>query len=206
MSLNLLFLQGIFLNMPLKYGMGYMTYFRFCVQAIGQLFSDIFEQLLIIAPDQYYIFNFRKKYWRKKLMAGSELKTIGKFSVIKNPSKIFIGRSVINNFTTIDATLGEGIWIGNDVFIGLYVLIVCYDHCFSDSVKPIAEQGYTSGKIVIEDDVWIGSHVVITNNVTIGKGSVIGAGAVVTHDIPPYSVAVGVPAKVIRTRIISSSE
>ena len=54
------------------------------------------------------------------------------------------------------------------------------------------------GKIIIEQDCWIGANVTVMPNVTIGESSVIGAGAVVTKDVPPYSVAVGIPAKVIR--------
>jgi acetyltransferase-like isoleucine patch superfamily enzyme len=53
---------------------------------------------------------------------------------------------------------------------------------------------------VIEDDCWLGDGVKVLDGVTIGRGSVIGAGAVVTKDIPPFSVAVGVPARVIKTR------
>ena len=56
------------------------------------------------------------------------------------------------------------------------------------------------GGIIIEDDCWLGSHVTVTKGVRIGKGSVIGANSVVTKDIPPYSVAVGTPAKVIKKR------
>ena len=56
------------------------------------------------------------------------------------------------------------------------------------------------GKIKIEDDVWIGSNVIILPNINIGKGSIIGAGSVVTKNIPEYSVAVGVPARVIKNR------
>jgi len=53
---------------------------------------------------------------------------------------------------------------------------------------------------VIDDDVWLGAGVIVLNGVTIGRGAVIGAGAVVTKDVPPYSVAVGVPAVVVRRR------
>ncbi|MBO5765373.1 MAG: acyltransferase, partial [Lentisphaeria bacterium] len=66
--------------------------------------------------------------------------------------------------------------------------------------KTIHEQGMKPGRITIEDDVWIAGGVHINSGVTIGRGSVIGAGAVVTKDIPPMSVAVGVPAKVIKKR------
>lgn len=58
----------------------------------------------------------------------------------------------------------------------------------------------TKGDVLIEDDVWIGSNSVILSGVTIGRGSVIGAGSVVTKDIPPYSIAVGIPAKVLKKR------
>ena len=66
------------------------------------------------------------------------------------------------------------------------------------TTKP--DTGTTPEKIIIEDDVWIGTHAVILAGVTVGAHSVIGAGSVVTKDIPPYSIAVGVPAKVIATR------
>ena len=58
---------------------------------------------------------------------------------------------------------------------------------------PVAHKGIT-----VEDDVWIGSGSVVTDGVTIGKGSVIAAGSVVTRDVPPYTVAAGIPARVIR--------
>lgn len=65
---------------------------------------------------------------------------------------------------------------------------------------PIREQGVTREGIIIEDDCWLGSGVKVLDGVTIGKGCVIGANSVVTKDIPPYSVAVGAPARVIKKR------
>ncbi len=63
------------------------------------------------------------------------------------------------------------------------------------------QQGFAEEKpVVIEDDVWIGSRVTILPGVTIGRGSVVGAAAVVTKDVPPYSVVAGNPAKVVKTR------
>jgi len=159
-----------------------------------------FEQLISILPDNQFSLWIRRKYWEKQLRKGSCPVTIGKYSQFKLPSKIFFGRSVVNNFTIIDATHGESIEIGDDVSIGPFCMIVCWDHTYSDKTKIIRQQGYSGGRIIIEDDVWIGSHVIITKNITIGQGSIIGAGAVVTHDIPPYSIATGVPAKVIKTR------
>jgi acetyltransferase-like isoleucine patch superfamily enzyme len=76
-----------------------------------------------------------------------------------------------------------------------------YQHSFSDTHRPMREQSLTSkGDIVIEDDVWLGLHVCVMDGVTIGRGAVVGAGAVVTQEIPPYAVVGGVPARVIRFR------
>ncbi|MCA9936785.1 MAG: hypothetical protein KC415_22775 [Anaerolineales bacterium] len=79
-------------------------------------------------------------------------------------------------------------------------------HGFADVQRPISEQGYTNAPIVIEDDVWIGFQAVILPGVTVGKGSIIGAGAVVTKDVPPYSIMGGVPARLIRQRELPSSQ
>ena len=62
------------------------------------------------------------------------------------------------------------------------------------------EQGLSEAPIVIEDDVWIGCHSVILMGVTIGKGAVIGANSLVNQDIPPFAIAAGSPAKIIRSR------
>ena len=93
-----------------------------------------------------------------------------------------------------------GLDIGGGVRISAHVVIVPMNHIFKNPAIPIWMQGETRKGIKIEDDVWIGAGAKILDGVTIGKGSVIGAGAVVTRDIPPYSVAVGVPAKVIKKR------
>lgn len=93
-----------------------------------------------------------------------------------------------------------GVTIGSNVLIGPNVVIRSSDHIFADSKIPIREQGHIHGTIIIEDDVWLGANVVVTKNVKIGRGSVIGAGSVVTKNIPEYSIAVGVPAKVVGTR------
>jgi acetyltransferase-like isoleucine patch superfamily enzyme len=92
------------------------------------------------------------------------------------------------------------ITIGSGVRIAPYVFIIAANHRFEDPDRPIYQQGLANAPVTIEDDVWIGARVTVTAGVTIGRGSVIGAGAVVTRDIPPYSIAVGVPAKVVKSR------
>ncbi len=96
---------------------------------------------------------------------------------------------------------GGGLEIGNDVRIAAHVKIVPMNHIYEDPKTPIRLQKIKAIGIKIEDDVWLGVGSTVLDGVTIGKGSVIGAGAVVTKDIPPYSIAVGVPAKVIKKRL-----
>jgi len=95
---------------------------------------------------------------------------------------------------------GGGICIGSGVLIGQGVNIHAESHRFKDPDRPIKEQGVSSKGVVIEDNIWIGSKATILDGVTIGRGAVIGAGAVVTRSVPSYSIAVGVPARVIGTR------
>jgi acetyltransferase-like isoleucine patch superfamily enzyme len=90
--------------------------------------------------------------------------------------------------------------IGSHVRIAPQVMMIAANHVFADPERPIHGQGLEHAPIVVQDDVWIGGRVNVIAGVTIGRGSVIGAGAVVTRDIPPYSTAMGVPARVIGTR------
>lgn len=93
-----------------------------------------------------------------------------------------------------------GVRIGNDVIMGQYVSFHSENHDFNDTDIPIRLQGVTHKGIIIEDDCWIGAKATFLDGARVGRGSVIGAGSVVRGDIPPYSVAVGVPAKVIKNR------
>jgi len=91
--------------------------------------------------------------------------------------------------------------IGSNVQVAPQCGFSPYEHNFAELDKPIWAQGiYSQGDIVIEDDAWLGLGVKVLDGVTIGRGAVIGAGAVVTRDIPPFAVAVGIPARVIRRR------
>ena len=90
--------------------------------------------------------------------------------------------------------------IGENVMMGPEVVILTLNHVHSRTDIPMGLQGVTASRIVIGDDVWIGTRVIILPGVKIGTGSIVGAGAVVTKDVPPYSVVGGIPAKVIKIR------
>ncbi len=95
---------------------------------------------------------------------------------------------------------GDSIRIGKNCMIASHSGIYANNHNFADPHRPICQQGNSYKGIVIEEDSWLGSGVRVLDGVTIGRGSVVGSGAVVTKSLPPYSIAVGVPAKVIGRR------
>ncbi|MDP7099631.1 MAG: acyltransferase [Rhodospirillales bacterium] len=111
------------------------------------------------------------------------------------PHRIKIGKHV---------TLNEGVFITgrydldvhDGVLIGHGASILTGHHNFKSASMAIRDQGTSGAPIVIEHDVWIGAHATVLQGVRIGQGAIIGAGAVVTRDIPPYAIAVGVPAEI----------
>ena len=106
---------------------------------------------------------------------------------IGNHSLIGIGNVIIGPVT-----------IGNNVILAQNIVVSGLNHVYTDPDVPIHLQPVTTAAITIEDDCWIGANVVITAGVTIGRHSVIAAGSVVTKDVPPYSVAAGNTARVIK--------
>ena len=103
--------------------------------------------------------------------------------------------------------LNLGVMVAADglVEIGAHCMLAngCFvsdaNHRFDDPRRPITWQGFTSkGPTRVGDNVWLGAHVVVTSGVTIGDRCVVGANSVVTQDIPPFSIAAGAPAKVLR--------
>lgn len=128
---------------------------------------------------------------------------IGKYTVIKANFDTHSFLEIGDNFGCAEFCFfgcAGGIKIGNNVMIGQNVRFHAQNHVISSIEIPMSEQGTTQKGIVIEDDCWFGSGSVVVDGVKIGKGCVIGANAVVTKDIPDYSVVAGVPAKIIRNR------
>ena len=112
-------------------------------------------------------------------------------------SVIRVGQGVEINQGGIFLSGGE-ISIGENTVIGPRVTFIPYTHNFGNTTLPIKSQGRTELPITVGKNGWIGANVTILGGVTIGEGVVIGAGAVVNRDIPDFSVAVGIPARVIK--------
>ena len=93
-----------------------------------------------------------------------------------------------------------GVEIGSDVLFGPAVRVFSENHRFDQLDLPIRLQGEERAPVKIHDDCWIGAGATIVGGVTLGRGTVVGAGAVVTEDTPPGSVVAGVPARVVRKR------
>ncbi|MDZ4666346.1 MAG: acyltransferase [bacterium] len=122
--------------------------------------------------------------------------TIEDFSTINNG----VGAVKIGQFSRVgigNVIIGP-VSIGNHVILAQNIVMSGLNHGYEDINLPIHKQKVSMQPIFIEDDSWIGANVVVTAGVTIGKHSVVAAGAVVTKSIPPFSIAVGNPARVIK--------
>lgn len=155
------------------------------------------------------------KYWLSlwayivvNMIVGRRKARIGKDTnvhptvVLRQGERIEIGdHCLINHNNVLQAGKQCGrIVIGNYVHTGANVMMFAFNHSIDDPDVPSKLQDYYDADVVIEDDVWIGAGTVVVAGVTIGKGSVIGSNSVVTRDIPPYSIAAGAPARVIKKR------
>lgn len=133
--------------------------------------------------------------------------TLGKYAIIECTgvlrnvgNSLIIGNNVGINHYCFIGVRGD-IVIGDNVIFGPRVNIFSENHNYKDLNIPIKNQGVTKDKTIIGNDVWIGANVSIMSGVTIGNGCIIAAGAVVTKDIPDFSIIGGVPAKIIKTRL-----
>jgi acetyltransferase-like isoleucine patch superfamily enzyme len=109
-------------------------------------------------------------------------------------AKVVIGGgTTVNSY--LDVSIGDGALIADDVHI------TDFDHRTERLDVPIKDQGIVTSPVRIGADVWLGRGVTVLRGVDIGRGSVIGAHSVVTRDVPPYSVAVGSPARIVRSRL-----
>lgn len=175
--------------------------------------------LFLMIPDN----DHKPRCWVKWFLNPFKHKR-GKSSIIRNRARLDVFpfnefnlgmKSIIEDFATINNGVGN-VNIGNHTIIGLGNVIIGpitvghnvmfaqnivasgLNHGFEDVTLSPSVQRVICKQIVVEDDVWIGANSVITAGVKVGKHSVIGAGSVVTKDVPEFSVVVGNPARVIK--------
>jgi acetyltransferase-like isoleucine patch superfamily enzyme/glycosyltransferase involved in cell wall biosynthesis len=122
--------------------------------------------------------------------------TIEDFATVNNGAgPVYIGeRTRIG----LSCTVIGPVTVGNDIMLAQNVVLSGLNHSYEDITRPISLQKQTTSMITIEDEVWIGANAVILAGVTVGRHSVIAAGSVVTRDVPPYSVAGGNPARILK--------
>lgn len=161
--------------------------------------------------------------WYIRLLAplyqqrGRGCKIYGSVRMDTPPYRKFVlgRRSVVESFCCINNAVGD-VLIGDNTRIGLHctvigpveigsnvnlaqgIVVTALNHNFTDCTRRIDEQGVSTAKVTIGNDVWIGANATVLPGVTIGNHSVVAAGAVVTKDVPPYSLVGGVPAKILK--------
>lgn len=180
--------------------------------------EDLVRQSLRFGPGHAI-----RRWWKTRGLGrlGRRVHVGRAVQFLRNPAGISLGDGcIVKDYailcpTNPEATIavGEGtsigyfsllfaatrIQIGRQCLIAPFCYVVDNHHNFARG-RPIREQGLTSAPIRIGDDVWLGAGVQVAAGVTIGEGAVIGAGSFVNADVPPYAVAVGTPARVIKER------
>ena len=130
------------------------------------------------------------RVYNKKNLIMEENTLIGEDSVIMNPRAPFIMKKY--SFTAREVLVIDG---NHMSIIGMPMIKV------TDRIKDANPDGYRyNAPVVVEEDVWIGARAILLSGVTIGRGSIVAAGAVVTKDVPPYCIIGGVPARVLRQK------
>jgi acetyltransferase-like isoleucine patch superfamily enzyme len=129
-------------------------------------------------------------------------------------SGVFVGRNTILSCKNGDIVIGDRanigfnceifsasrVHVGKDILMAAYTYLVGGDHLYDRTDIPVLQQGRTARGIDVADNVWLGTHVVVTDGAAVGRDAIIGAGAVVVGAIPEFAIATGIPAKVVRDR------
>ncbi len=177
--------------------------------AIYREIFGVIEFIAIYSPRTKIGGLLRKVYWKSRLNIGKNFQ-IDRGSMVENVKLVQIGNNFLVGMNVwISAGECKGIFIGNDVWISKDSYIRSANHSFDRTDIPMREQGHTCGSvefnnreysIVIEDGCWIASNCTILSGSHIGEGAIISTGSVVSGKIPPYSIVIGNPARVISNR------
>lgn len=147
---------------------------------------------------------WRFGYWLRRILIRHIAARCGRDVIVKH--RAYLGSAkglVIGDRTQLghNSRIDHSVTFGNDVMMGPDVVIMTNSHAFDRLDVPMIAQGALERRpVVIGDDVWIGTRVIIMPGVKIGSGSIIGAGSVVTKDVPELAIVGGVPARVVKYR------
>jgi len=160
---------------------------------------------------RFYSFGWRSRLSSCDMLTNPRVISIGKKVLIRKGARLeavgepYGGRPkiTIGDGTAIQfyfhCGAAESVTIGKNVLISGRVFVTDHDHVFNDHVLPARKcHELRTAPVVIEDGVWLGEGCVILKGVTVGERAVVGANAVVTKDVPPFTVVGGIPARVIR--------
>lgn len=167
-------------------------------RTLGKVLYNLIGKHMPLSDSRFHFGSKKLRAFCGKLI----LEHCGENVNIEKGARFDVRTSLGNNSGIgVNAFLSPCVTIGNDVMMGPDCVILTSNHGFENLNVPMWKQPFTATRpVVIEDDVWIGTRVIILPGVHVGTGSVIGAGSVVTHDVEPYSIVGGNPAKLIRYR------
>ena len=138
---------------------------------------------------------------RKDLVPFNQF-SLGAYSVMESYSTVnnMVGGIYIGHHSRIGIgnTIIGPVHIGNYVNLAQGVVVSGLNHNYQEIQQTIISQGVTTSPVTIKDDVWIGANAVVLAGVTIGRHSIVAAGSIVSHDVPPYCIVAGNPARPIK--------
>jgi len=160
---------------------------------------ELFMRIIFSLP-RYELCNSIKSFFLKLNGAKIGKRTIFYPGVWIAPGRNFVVGDDVDFALDVVVTSGGGVLIGDRVLIGYRTQILSTNHVIPKDLQRIFGAGHEKKQVVIESDVWIGANCIIIPGVTIGEGSVIAAGSVVTKNVEPFTVVGGTPAKKIKDR------
>lgn len=165
-----------------------------------------FAQYLPTSP----VPGWRIAYWLRRILVRQIFKSCGKDVIIKTRAYFGTGESLVigdRSQLGVDCKVENDLVMGDNVVMGPDVVIMSSSHGYERVDLPINRQKHPARRpVVVGSDVWIGTRVIILPGVQIGDQAILGAGAVVTKDVPPRAIVAGNPAQVIRYRDEQSSQ
>ena len=187
-----------------------------CAKSFINILKDLFHRFSLTIIRSKFA-KMDGDIFSPKQLIGEQYISIGKGTTIANNAILTAWDKYGKQHFTPNIQIGDNCYIGenshitachkiiigNGVLTGRYIYISDNAHgnmCYEEiDIPPINRPLSVKGTVVIEDNVWIGERVCILSGVHVGRGAIIAANAVVTHDVPPYAIVGGVPAKIIRT-------